>query len=173
LPKNGLRLIFNLNYFKSMADKALIEKAKKIFENFLLKQGSRKTPERFSVIDELYSLPEDEHMDVEGLFLSMRNKGYTISRATIYNTLDLLVESGLAVKHQFKDKVALYEQALTYKHHDHHVCNQCRKIREFSDPKINEIKVIVGKSFQSAITSHSLVLYGNCEIENCENLKVI
>ena len=85
-----------------MADKALIEKAKKIFENFLIKQGSRKTPERFSVIDELYSLPEDEHMDVEGLFLSMRNKGYTISRATIYNTLDLLVESGLAVKHQFK-----------------------------------------------------------------------
>ncbi|UZD21502.1 transcriptional repressor [Algoriphagus halophytocola] len=154
-----------------MADPALIEKAKKIFESFLTKQGNRKTPERFSVIDELYSLPEDEHMDVEGLFLSMRNKGYTISRATIYNTLDLLVESGLAVKHQFKDKVALYEQALTYKHHDHHVCNQCRKIREFSDPKINEIKEVIGKSFQSAITSHSLVLYGNCEIENCENLQ--
>jgi Fur family ferric uptake transcriptional regulator len=152
-----------------MADKAHIEKAKKIFENFLSKQGSRKTPERFSVIDELYSLPEDEHMDVEGLFLSMRNKGYTISRATIYNTLDLLVESGLAVKHQFKDKVALYEQALTYKHHDHHVCNQCRKIREFSDPKINEIKEAIGKEFKSSIKSHSLVLYGDCLIKDCEN----
>lgn len=153
-----------------MADKALIEKAKKIFENFLTRKGSRKTPERFSVIDELYSLPEDEHMDVEGLFLGMRNKGYTISRATIYNTLDLLVESGLAVKHQFKDKVALYEQALTYRHHDHHVCNQCRKIREFSDPKISEIKESMGKHFSSAITSHSLVLYGDCQIANCENL---
>lgn len=153
-----------------MADSALIEKAKKIFENFLVKQGSRKTPERFSVIDELYILPEDEHIDVEGLFLKMRNKGYSISRATIYNTLDLLVESGLAVKHQFKDKVALYEQALTYKHHDHHVCNQCRKIREFSDPKINEIKESMGKTFQSSITSHSLVLYGDCKTENCESL---
>jgi Fur family ferric uptake transcriptional regulator len=112
-------------------------------------------------------------MDVEGLFLSMRNKGYTISRATIYNTLDLLVESGLAVKHQFKDKVALYEQALTYQHHDHHVCNQCRKIREFSDPKIDEIKSIIGASFQSAITSHSLVLYGDCRIRNCENFSLI
>jgi len=70
-----------------MADSALIEKAKKIFENFLLRQGSRKTPERYSVLDELYLLPEDEHIDVEGLFLKMRNKGYTISRATIYNTL--------------------------------------------------------------------------------------
>ena len=83
-----------------MADTALIEKAKKIFEHFLLRQGSRKTPERYSVLDELYLLSEDEHIDVEGLFLKMRNKGYTISRATIYNTLDLLVESGLAVKHQ-------------------------------------------------------------------------
>lgn len=156
-----------------MADKALIEKAKKIFENFLLKQGSRKTPERYSVIDELYSLPEDEHIDVEGLFLKMRNKGYTISRATIYNTLDLLVESGLAVKHQFKDKVALYEQALTYKHHDHHVCNQCRKIREFSDPKINQIKEMIGMKFQSEITSHSLVLYGDCQIPNCDHQTVI
>lgn len=153
-----------------MSDKALIEKAKKIFEDFLVKKGSRKTPERFSVIDKLYSLPEDEHMDVEGLFLAMRNSGHTISRATIYNTLDLLVESGLAVKHQFKDKVALYEQALTYKHHDHYVCNQCRKIREFSDPKIKEIKASIGKDFQSEITSHSLVLYGNCLLESCENL---
>ncbi|MFD2203839.1 Fur family transcriptional regulator [Shivajiella indica] len=156
-----------------MADKSLVEKAKKIFENFLVRQGSRKTPERFSVIDELYALPQDEHIDVEGLFLLMRNKGYTISRATIYNTLDLLVECGLAVKHQFKDKVALYEQALTYKHHDHHVCNQCRKIREFSDERINLIKEAMGREFSSAITSHSLVLYGDCQIQDCENLRII
>lgn len=153
-----------------MADKTVIEKARKIFESFLLQQGSRKTPERFSVIDELYLLPQDEHIDVESLFLRMRNKGYTISRATIYNTLDLLVEGGLAVKHQFKDKVALYEQALTYKHHDHYVCNQCRKIMEFSDQRINDIKKAMGKEFNADITSHSLVLYGDCQIIGCENL---
>lgn len=156
-----------------MAEKSVVEKAKKIFENFLLRQGSRKTPERFSVLDELYALPQDEHIDVEGLFLSMRNNGYTLSRATIYNTLDLLVECGLAVKHQFKDKVALYEQGLTYKHHDHHVCNQCRKIREFSDERINFIKEAIGIEFQSSITSHSLVLYGECKIPDCVNLKFL
>jgi Fur family transcriptional regulator, ferric uptake regulator len=107
---------------------------------------------------------------VEGLFLKMRNKGYAISRATIYNTLDLLVESGLAVKHQFKDKVALYEQALTYTHHDHHVCNQCRKIREFSDPRLSAIKETMSKEFNSTITSHSWVLYGDCQIKNCAHL---
>ena len=153
-------------------DKHIIDNAKRIFEDYLSRQGSLKTPERFSVIDELYALPQDEHIDVENLFLKMRNKGYTISRATIYNTLDLLVECGLAVKHQFKDKVALYEQALTYKHHDHHVCNQCRKIREFSDARINDIKEAMGKSLDSKITSHSLVLYGDCVIEDCENLKL-
>lgn len=156
-----------------MADKTIIDKAKKIFENFLIRKGSRKTPERFSVIDELYVLPQDEHIDVEGLFLRMRNKGYTISRATIYNTLDLLVECGLAVKHQFKDKVALYEQALTYKHHDHYVCNQCRIIKEFSDKRINAIKEEMGKEFVANITSHSLVLYGDCEIVNCVNLQLV
>ena len=77
-----------------MADKSIIDKAKKIFENFLIRQGSRKTPERFSVIDELYALPEDEHIDVEGLFLMMRNKGYSISRATIYNTLERVKKTG-------------------------------------------------------------------------------
>ncbi|HLU89443.1 MAG TPA: transcriptional repressor [Cyclobacteriaceae bacterium] len=153
-----------------MAEKSVIDQAKRIFENFLIRQGSRKTPERFSVIDELYALPQDEHIDVEGLFLLMRNKGYSISRATIYNSLDLLVECGLAVKHQFKDKVALYEQALTYKHHDHYVCNQCRKIREFSDERINAIKEEMGKEFIARITSHSLVLYGDCQIINCVNL---
>ncbi|WP_162343372.1 Fur family transcriptional regulator [Cyclobacterium salsum] len=156
-----------------MAEKSIIEKAKKIFENYLIRQGSRKTPERFSVIDELYALPQDEHIDVEGLFLKMRNSGYSISRATIYNTLDLLVECGLAVKHQFKDKVALYEQALTYKHHDHYVCNQCRKIKEFSDQRINLIKEAMGKEFSSHITSHSLVLYGDCQIPECENLHFV
>jgi len=145
----------------------VIKNAKGIFEDFLVKNNYRKTSERFYVIDELYIL--DEHIDVDGLYLIMKNKNYSISRATIYNTLDLLVDCGLAVKHQFGDKSALYEQALTYKHHDHLVCNQCAKIKEFSDPKIEEIKKSIGGALGSSITNHSLVLYGDCSVENCEN----
>lgn len=145
----------------------VIRNAKSIFEDYLLKNNFRKTSERFHVIDELYAL--DDHIDVDSLYLIMKNKDYSISRATIYNTLDLLVECGLAVKHQFGDKSALYEQALTYKHHDHLVCNQCHKIKEFSDPKMDEIKTSIGKALDSEITSHSLVFYGDCTIPNCEN----
>ena len=147
----------------------VIKNAKSIFEDFLLKNQYRKTSERFYVIDELYEL--EEHIDVDGLYLIMKNKNYSISRATIYNTLDLLVDCGLAVKHQFGDKSALYEQALTYKHHDHLVCNQCGKIKEFSDPKIDEIKISIGKALDSNITTHSLVFHGDCTVENCENKK--
>jgi len=145
----------------------VIKNAKGIFEEFLLKNGNRKTSERFYVIDELYAL--DEHIDVDNFYLIMKNKDYSISRATIYNTLDLLVECGLAVKHQFGDKSALYEQALTYKHHDHLVCNQCHKIKEFSDPKMDEIKKTIGVALDSKITNHSLVFYGDCTLEECEN----
>ena len=147
----------------------VIRNAKGIFEDFLLKNNYRKTAERFFIIDELYIL--EDHIDVDSLYLIMKNKNYSISRATIYNTLDLLVDCGLAVKHQFGDKSALYEQALTYKHHDHMVCNQCSKIKEFSDPKIDEIKVSIGKALEATITSHSLVFYGDCTKENCENRK--
>ncbi len=147
--------------------KNIIEQAKEIFGAFLLKNGYRKTAERYSVIDELYA--QDEHIDVDNLYLWMKNKEYSISRATIYNTLDLLVECGLAVKHQFNDRSALYEQALTYRHHDHLVCNICHKIKEFSDPRMEEIKNMIGTELKSQITSHSLVFYGDCTIDSCEN----
>ena len=89
--------------------------ALKRFEVFLDQHSYRKTSERFAVLEELYAL--DRHIDVEGLFVVMRNKEHSISRATIYNTLDLLVLCGLAVKHQFREQNALYEQALVYQHH--------------------------------------------------------
>ncbi|SMG46194.1 Fur family transcriptional regulator, ferric uptake regulator [Marivirga sericea] len=151
--------------------KEILQRAKNILDEYLNDQNLRKTAERYSVLEELYYLPQDEHIDVETLFLRMRNKEYTISRATVYNSIDLLVECGLVVKHNFKDKNALYEPALTYEHHDHLVCNNCLKIKEFLDPSIEEIKKRVGKSVGSEIKHHSLVFYGDCTIENCENLK--
>ncbi len=151
--------------------KEILQRARNILEEYLNDQSLRKTTERYAVLEEIYNLPQDEHIDVESLFLKMRNKEYTISRATVYNSIDLLVDCGLVVKHNFKDKNALYEPALTYEHHDHLVCNDCLKIKEFLDPDIENIKKRVGKSLGSAINLHSLVFYGNCTIENCDNLE--
>jgi len=141
--------------------------ALKRFEVFLDQHSYRKTSERFAVLEELYFL--DRHIDVEGLFVEMRNKKYSISRATIYNTLDLLVQCGLAVKHQFKEQNALYEQALVYQHHDHLVCNDCDVIKEFTDHRTDDIKKTVSEDLQTNIKNHALVFYGDCLIPNCEN----
>ena len=151
--------------------KEILQRAKRILDDYLNEQHLRKTAERYAVLDELYNLPQDEHIDVESLFLKMRNKEYTISRATVYNSIDLLVDCGLVVKHNFKDKNALYEPALTYEHHDHLVCNTCHKIKEFLDPEIEEIKERIGKTLDSKIKSHALVFYGDCTIPDCKNLK--
>ena len=87
--------------------KEVLIRARKILDEYLNDQNLRKTTERYAVLDELYKLPQDEHIDVESLFLKMRNKEYTISRATVYNSIDLLVECGLVVKHNFKDKLSI------------------------------------------------------------------
>jgi len=143
--------------------------ALKRFEVFLDLHSYRKTSERFAVLEELYAL--DRHIDVESLFVVMRINEHSISRATIYNTLDLLVKCGLAVKHQFKEQNALYEQALVYQHHDHLVCNDCDIIKEFTDARIDDIRKNVNTDLKTEIKNHSLVFYGDCQIPDCENRK--
>ena len=71
----------------------------------------------------------------------MKNNNYKLSRATIYNTIELLLDCGLIAKHQFGKNVGLYEKTYSYKQHDHVVCTECGKITEFCDPRIQEIEI--------------------------------
>ena len=97
----------------------------------------------------------------------MKNKNYRVSRATIYNTLELLLECDLVSRHQFGNNQAHYEKSHGYKQHDHLICGQCGHVLEFCDPRIQNIQKIVEEHFQFKILNHSLNFFGQCLKEDC------
>ena len=144
-----------------MINEEIQKKVKKLLIEHIEAKHLRKTPERYAILEEIYSM--GGHFDIDELYVHMKNKKYRVSRATLYNTVEVLLECNLIIKHQFGNNISIFEKAYMYKQHDHLICQDCEKVFEFCDPRMQQIQQMAGDMLKFQIERHSLTFYGKCQ----------
>jgi len=132
----------------------------KIFQDFLVHRGLKLTKERMAVLHQIFSI--HGHFEPEHLYLNIKNSGIKASRASVYRTLNLLVESGLVERISRTDKGNVYEHTYGHSHHDHMICTTCGEVIEFFSENLEELQNVICTKYHFAGTTHTLEIRGQC-----------
>jgi Fur family ferric uptake transcriptional regulator len=142
-------------------DKAALERLRARLQSYMAKKGLRSTAQRRLIVDTFFE--GSPHMTIEDLLNEVRSRDRGIGYATVYRTLKLLAESGVASERRFDDGLSRYELAdEANTHHDHLICTSCGKIVEFEEPRIEILQDEVAERYGFEIASHKHEMYGTC-----------
>lgn len=140
-------------------EESIKDKVRQILTEYLQANGHRKTPERYAILDTIYSIKG--HFNIETLYHYMETEGnFRVSRATLYNTIVLLIDANLVIKHQFGNS-SQFERAYRNETHHHMICTECGQVAEFQD---SALKGAIGSTKLKRFTAshYSLYIYGIC-----------
>jgi Fur family ferric uptake transcriptional regulator len=135
-----------------------------VLAKYMAERGLKSTRQRALIIDTFFDA--HGHLSVEEVWAQVRGKDARVSVATVYRTMKLLSESGLAHARNFGDGQTRYEPAVGRHHHDHLICTRCGTIVEFENDRIEQMQDAVAKKHGFKVTSHKMELYGLCK--NCQ-----
>ena len=131
-----------------------------IFKEHLRRQGLKSTAQRDDIAHVFFA--SNRHISVEELYNAVKRVNPRIGYATVYRTMKLLTECGLAVERHFRDGEARYESQAEGHHHDHLICESCGKIVEFTEARIETLQEEVARRLGFRFTGHKMELYGLC-----------
>lgn len=140
------------------------QRERDIFQEYLTEKNLKFTEQRRIILN--CFLATETHVSVEELYDRIKRKNPEIGQTTVYRTLKLLTDCGLANELKFSDGVSRYEHLFGHDHHDHLICTSCGKLIEVVDPEIEELQQKLAQKHQFKITAHRMELYGQCQ--NCQ-----
>lgn len=153
-----LHLIYRI-FVDAMSEEKLKSSARDTFTEYMVAKKLRKTPERYAILDKVFDMTQHFHIDT--LSASLEKDAYHVSRATVYNTMELLTDCGLVRCHRFPGQPVQYERVAGVTNHLHAICTQCGKVKEVKDPEL--VKLLNSRRYSTFHTSYiALYVYGIC-----------
>ena len=139
---------------------AELEHFRAMLSAYMSKKGLRSTDQRRLIVETFFR--SDNHVSIEELLARVREKDRRVGYATVYRTLKLLTQCGVAYERRFGDGLTRYELADDVTHHDHLICIACGDIIEFEEPRIEDLQERVARTHGFELRSHKHELYGLC-----------